>query len=152
MQVAAYLNGKLVIDAWAGAADEATGRLMDGNTLFTFFSCTKGVTATCVHLLAERGLLDHDAPIAAYWPEVAAAGKERVTVRHALTHQAGLPHLPPDTTPEFLGDWDGVRRYLAGATPLWEPGARTGYHTYTFGWILGEVVRRIDGRPIARIV
>lgn len=152
LQVAAYLDGKLVIDAWAGVADEATGRPVDGDTLFTVFSTTKGIAATCVHLLADRGLLDYDTPIAAYWPEFAAAGKGKATVRHALTHRIGIPQLPAEATPETLCDWDGMCRTLAATKPLWEPGTQTGYHAYTFGWIVGEIVRRVDGRPIADFV
>lgn len=89
LQVAAYLDGELVVDAWSGIADPATGREVDGDTLFTVFSTTKGFTATVIHLLAERGLLDYDTPIARYWPEFAAHGKAGITVRHALTHTAG---------------------------------------------------------------
>ncbi len=152
LQVAAYLDGRLVIDAWAGVADETTGRPVDGNTLFTVFSTTKGIVATCIHLLADRGLLDYDAPIATYWPEFAVNGKARATVRHALTHQTGVPQMPVDVTPELLCDWDGMCRRLAGMAPLWEPGSQTGYHAYTFGWILGEIVRRVDGRSIADFV
>lgn len=149
LQVAAYRDGALIVDAWAGVADAATGRAVDGDTLFTVFSSTKGVTSTVIHLLAARGLLDYDAPIAAYWPEFAANGKARVTVRHALTHAAGIPQRPSgaDAT-----DWEGTVREIAAMTPLWEPGTQHGYHAGTFGWILGEVARRVDGRPIARIV
>jgi CubicO group peptidase (beta-lactamase class C family) len=152
LQAVAYLNGELVIDAAAGVADRATGRPVDGDTLFTVFSTTKGITATCIHLLAERGKLDYDDPIARYWPEFAAHGKDRVTVRDALTHRAGVPQMPADVTPAALGDWDRMCAAIAAQPPLWEPSTQTGYHAYTFGWILGEVLRRIDGRPIAAFV
>ena len=89
VQVAAYLDGKLVIDAWAGLADEVSQNPVDGGTLFTAFSLSKGITATCIHILADRGFVDYDAPIANYWPEYAAGGKSRATIRHALTHRAG---------------------------------------------------------------
>jgi CubicO group peptidase (beta-lactamase class C family) len=152
LQVAAYLDGRLVIDAWAGTADPATGRKVDGETLFTVFSTTKGITATCIHVLAERGQLDYDAPVARYWPEFAARGKECVTVRDALTHRAGVPQMPDGSTTEDICDWDAITAQIAELSPLWEPGTQTGYHAATFGWILGEVVRRIDGRPIAAFV
>jgi CubicO group peptidase (beta-lactamase class C family) len=152
LQVAAYLDGKLIVDAWAGIADPATGRPVDGDTLFVVFSTTKGITATVIHLLAERGLLDYDAPVAHYWPEFAANGKGGITMRHALTHSAGIPQLPDGLQPADLRDWDECCRQVAALTPLWEPGTRTGYHAVTYGWILGEVARRIDGRPFAQIV
>lgn len=150
LQVAAYIGEDLVVDAWSGVADEATGRLVDGDTLFTTWSTTKGFVATCVHLLAERGRLDYDTPVAAYWPEFAAHGKERATVRHALTHMVGVPHMPADVTPEQMIDWDAMCAALAAAAPLWEPGTKAGYHAWTFGWLLGEIVRRVDGRPLAQ--
>lgn len=149
VQVAAYLDGELIVDAWAGVADPATGRAVDGETLFTVFSATKGVTATVIHLLAERGTLDYDTPVATYWPGFAANGKAGVTVRHVLTHTAGIPQTPTDVA---IGDWEGLCRATAALAPLWEPGTRTGYHNLNFGTILGEVARRVDGRPIARIV
>jgi CubicO group peptidase (beta-lactamase class C family) len=152
VQVAAYLDGRLVVDAWAGLADEASQRPVDGETLFTGFSISKGVTATCVHILADRGLVDYDAPIARYWPEFAAKGKEAATVRHALTHRVGIPQDPPGFALSMASDWDTVCRLTAELVPLWEPGTKTGYHPLTYGWMLGEVVRRVDGRPIARFL
>ncbi len=149
IQVAAYLDGECVVDTWAGVADPATGQLVDGETLFTVFSCSKGITATAIHLLAERGLFDYDDPIATYWPEFAVNGKAAVTIRQALSHTAGIPQLPPDVS---VTDWDGMCRAIAELTPLWEPGTQSGYHSLTFGWILGELARRVDGRPIEQIV
>jgi CubicO group peptidase (beta-lactamase class C family) len=152
VQVAAYLDGRLVVDAWAGLADEASERAVDGETLFTGFSISKGITATCVHVLADRGFLDYDAPIAEYWPEFAAKGKGKATVRHALTHRVGIPQDPPGFEIGMAADWDAVCRATAELEPLWEPGTRSGYHPLTFGWMLGEVVRRVDGRPIGRFL
>lgn len=152
LQAVAYLGGQLVIDAAAGVADRESGRPVDGDTLFTVFSVTKGVTATCIHLLAERGQLDYDSPISRYWPDFAQNGKAAVTVRDALTHRAGVPHLPDAIAPEMMCDWDAMCAGIAALAPLWEPGTSTGYHAYSFGWILGEVLRRIDGRPIAQFV
>lgn len=152
LQVAAYLDGRLIVDAWAGIADACTGRPVTGETLFSTFSVTKGITATVIHLLTERGQIGYDTPVAAFWPEFAAHGKERITIRHVLTHTAGIPRMPDGVEPESLGDWDAMCRAVATLRPLWEPGTRTGYHALTYGWILGEVARRVDGRPIARIV
>ncbi len=151
LQVAAYLNGEQVVDAWAGIADPATGRTVDGETLFTVFSVSKGITATVIHLLAERGQLDYDASVATFWPEFGSHGKERITVRQVLSHQAGVPQMPSGE-PAALADWEAVCTGIADATPLWEPGTKTGYHGLTYGYILGEVARRVDGRPIAQIV
>jgi CubicO group peptidase (beta-lactamase class C family) len=149
VQVAAYLNGELVIDTWAGVADPETGRAVDGDSMFTVFSTSKGPASTCIHQLVERGKLFYDEPIAKYWPEFAAKGKAAVTLRHALTHRSGVPNNPP-SLPERIDDWDLMCREIAGMEPLYEPGTRTGYHGLTFGWILGEVLRRVDGRPIAQ--
>lgn len=150
LQVAAYVDGQLVVDAWAGIADETTGRPVDGETLFTSWSTTKGFVATCVHILADRGKLDYDEPIATWWPEFAANGKGTATVRHALTHAVGVPQMPDDVTPEMMTNWDAMCAAIAALPPLWEPGTKTGYHAWTFGWINGEIIRRVDGRPIAQ--
>ena len=154
VQVAAYVGDELVVDAWTGAADPDSGRSVDGDTVFSIFSVSKAVTATAVHIQAERGLIDYDAPLAEYWPEYAAHGKGGVTVRHVLTHQAGVPTMPPDVTPERLGDWDWMVGRLAELEPLFAPGERSTYLSYTFGWLLGEVVRRTDSqrRPFAQFV
>jgi CubicO group peptidase (beta-lactamase class C family) len=152
LQVAAYVDGELVLDTWAGVADRGTGRLVDGETLFTSWSTTKGFVATGAHILAERGLIDYDTPIAHYWPEFAAHGKGGATVRHALIHAAGVPQLPPQTTPELICDWDGMCPAIADLEPLWAPGTRVGYHAWTFGWIVGEVVRRASGRTLAQVL
>jgi CubicO group peptidase (beta-lactamase class C family) len=150
LQAAAYVSGDLIVDTWAGIADEATGRPVDGETLFTSWSTTKGFVATCIHMLADQGRLDYDAPIARYWPEFAANGKAGITVRHSLTHTAGVPQMPADVTPEMMTDWDAMCAAIASHAPLWEPGTTFGYHAWTFGWILGEIVRRVDGRPLAQ--
>ena len=152
LQVAAYLDGELIVDVWAGMADETTGQPVTGDTLFTSWSTTKGFVATCVHLLADQGALDYDTPIAHYWPEFAANGKGNATVRHALTHTAGIPYMPAHVTPEMMTDWDAMCTAIASHTPLWPPGTQPAYHAWTYGWILGEVVRRIDGggRPFGQ--
>lgn len=152
LQAAAYVDGQLAVDAWAGVADRADGTPVDGDTLFTSWSTTKGWAATCLHILADRGAVDYDAPVATYWPEFAANGKEGVTVRHVLAHTAGLPAMPDDVTPEMICDWEAMCAALAAMPPLWEPGTQTGYHAWTFGWLVGEIVHRAGGTPIERFV
>ena len=150
LQVAAYVDGEIVVDAWAGVADDTTGRAVNGDTLFTSWSTTKGFVSTCLHILADRGRVAYDAPIATYWPEFAANGKEGATVRHALTHMAGIPQMPDGATPEMMTDWDAMCAAIAAHAPLWPPGTKPAYHAWSFGWIIGEIVRRVDGRPIAQ--
>lgn len=148
VQVAAYQDGQLVVDAVAGLADPATGRPMTGDTLIFVWSAGKGVAATVVHALVERGRLAYDAPVARYWPEFGANGKQGVTVAHVLTHSAGVPQLPPDITREQLADVPGMAAWVAQQAPLWEPGTKTGYHAVTFGYIVDELVRRVTGRTL----
>jgi CubicO group peptidase (beta-lactamase class C family) len=116
--------------------------------MFTVFSCSKGVTATCIHILADRGKLNYDDPIARHWPEFAANGKAGATIRHALTHQTGIPDMPPGFDTQMMVDWERMAGAIAAMQPRWQPGALCGYHGATYGWILGEVVRRIDGRHV----
>jgi CubicO group peptidase (beta-lactamase class C family) len=144
LQAAAYLNGELVADCARGVADWETGRTVEQDTLFTVFSATKGVAATALHIAAERGLLDYDHPVAEYWPEFGAHEKPAATVRHVLTHAVGIPAMPPGCTPELMCDWERMCRLLAAMQPIWEPGTKHGYHAYTFGWLVGELVRRTD--------
>jgi CubicO group peptidase (beta-lactamase class C family) len=152
LQVAAYLDGKLVIDAWAGVGDEATGRPVDGDTLFMLSSTTKGVTATCAAILADRGKLDYDRSVASYWPEFGAHGKDKVTVREVISQRSGVPQTPVGYTPEWLSDWDRMCRGIADLTPMFEPGQRTSYASLTYGHMIGEVIRRADGRQISQVL
>ncbi|WP_436757241.1 serine hydrolase domain-containing protein [Streptosporangium sp. V21-05] len=152
LQVAAYRHGELVVDVVAGVADPATGRLVTPGTPFWSASTGKGVTSTVAHVLVERGVLGYDTPIAELWPEFGAHGKERATVRHALTHSTGVPGVPVATTPEDLCDWKGMCAAIADATPWWEPGTRSGYHPQSFGYIVGEIVRRATGTPISQVL
>lgn len=144
LQVAAYLDGKLVIDAWSGVVDPANPRPVDGDTLFNVYSVTKAVAATALHILADRGQIDYEAPVSRYWPEYAAKGKERTTVRDVLTHRACVPQMPAGMTPERLCDWAWMTQAIADLEPLAEPGTKTLYLSMTFGWIVGELVRRVD--------
>jgi CubicO group peptidase (beta-lactamase class C family) len=152
LQVAVYRNGKLVVDAVAGIADPATGRSITSDTPVFSFSIGKGVAATVVHVLAERGILDYDTPIVELWPEFGAHGKERATVRHALSQSVGVPGLPPDLTVDDMCDWDKMCAIIADAEPWWEPGSKIGYHAVTFGYIVGEIVRRASGKPISQVL
>ena len=152
LQVAVYRRGELVVDAVAGVADHKTGRPVRSDTPFYAYSTGKGATATVAHVLVERGAFDYDTPIAELWPEFGAHGKEAATVRHALTHTVGVPGIPADTTPEDLCDWEKMCAVIADAEPWWEPGAKTAYHAYTFGYIVGEIVRRATGKPISQVL
>jgi CubicO group peptidase (beta-lactamase class C family) len=150
--VAVTVDGETVVDLWGGHADPERTRTWEKDTLCVAMSSTKGATALAAHLLAAAGDLDVDAPVAAYWPEFAAAGKDRVLVRHLLNHQAGLPALRDPVPVGGFYDWDDVVGRLAAEAPFWEPGTRHGYHALTFGFLVGEVVRRVTGRSLGRFV
>ncbi|MGW4673039.1 serine hydrolase domain-containing protein [Streptomyces sp. NPDC004324] len=143
--VSVTLDGETVVDLWGGWADAGRTRPWERETLVNVWSTSKGPTALCAHILADRGLLDLDAPVAAYWPKFAAAGKEAVLVRHLLSHRAGLAGLREPHTFEQLCDWELTVDRLAAQEPWWEPGTRSGYHALTFGHLVGEVVRRVSG-------
>jgi len=145
---AATLDGKFVVDIWAGYTDVAQTRPWQRDTIVNVFSTTKPMTALCALMLVDRGLLDLDAPVARYWPEFAQAGKESIPVRYLLSHQAGLAAIDEPLPQEALFDWDRMVAALAAQKPSWEPGTQSGYHAYTFGWLLGEVVRRITGKSL----
>ncbi len=152
LQVTVYRHGDKLVDAVAGVADHETGRPVTPDTPFYVISTGKGATATVAHVLVERGAFDYDTPIVELWPEFGAHGKETATVRHALTHTVGVPGIPADTTPEDLCDWDKMCEVIADAAPWWEPGTKTAYHAYTFGYIIGEIVRRATGKPISQVL
>ncbi|WP_099021709.1 serine hydrolase domain-containing protein [Mycolicibacterium palauense] len=148
--VAVWVDGELVVDLWGGSADATGRRPWRQDTLASIFSGTKGLTSTCVHLLADRGELDLAAPVSRYWPEFGQAGKQDITLRMVMGHRSGV--IAPrarmhwsDTT-----DWDSVCRALAAAEPWWRPGTAQGYHMVSFGFILGEVVRRVTGRSLGQ--
>jgi CubicO group peptidase (beta-lactamase class C family) len=146
----AYVNGEKVVDLWGGTADVETGRPWAEDTLQLFFSTTKGVAAICAHLLAQRGELDLDAPVATYWPEFKAEGKENITVRQAMSHRGGVPVVDVELTPEQICAWDPIVDALAAQKPVWEPGSTHGYHALTYGWIVGEIIKRVTGKNIGR--
>ena len=148
--VAVTVEGALVVDLWAGHADADRSQPWTRDTLVNVYSVTKGMAATCVHLLVHRGLLDLDAPVARYWPEFAQAGKEAIPVRWLLSHRAGVPAVERVLPSEMAYDWDGMCAKLAAQSPWWEPGSQHGYHAFTFSWLVGEVVRRISGKSLGR--
>ena len=146
--VAAYHKGAPVVDLWGGLADEAGGRPWRQDSISVVFSTTKGLAATCLHMLVERGKLSYDDPVCKHWPQFAKNGKEAITVRHVLTHQAGIPQQPEGLDHDQMLDWETMVHAVEDLTPLWKPGAMSGYHPYNIGWIVGELVRRVDGRTI----
>lgn len=145
---AVFVEGRTVVDVWGGVADPASQRPWTEDTIVTVFSCSKGAVAACANLLIDRGELDVDAPIASYWPEFAANGKGDIPVRWALCHKAGIPVIDKRVTREDILGWDGVVAAVAEQPPVWEPGTKHGYHALTYGWIVGELVRRITARTI----
>jgi CubicO group peptidase (beta-lactamase class C family) len=149
MQVAVYRRGEQVVDAVAGVADPATGRPVKSDTPFYNFSICKGAASTLAHVLAERGVFGYDTPVVELWPEFGAHGKEKVTIRHVLSHTAGVPGIPLTTTMEDICNWDKMCAAIADSELWWEPGTKIGYHAYTFGYLVGEIVRRATGKPIS---
>ncbi|MEV0620444.1 serine hydrolase domain-containing protein [Nonomuraea sp. NPDC050404] len=152
LQVAVYRDGVQVVDVVAGVADPESGRPVTPDTPFYNFSIGKGATATVAHVLAQRGLFGYDTPVAELWPEFGRHGKQGVTVRHVLSHTAGVPGVPLDTTPEDVCDWGRMTAALEEAELWWEPGTKVGYHAYTFGFLVGEIVRRVTGKPISQVL
>ena len=150
---AVYVDGRLVVDLVGGVADPRSGRPYSADTLQVVFSATKGAVATVAHVLAERGMIDVDAPVAQYWPEFAENGKGSIPVRWLLSHQAGLYAMDgwPGNRSPLEWEWDDVCAALARQAPLFEPGSAFGYHAITFGFLLGEVVRRVTGRTIGAV-
>lgn len=153
VQVAAYKDGKPVIDAWAGQMGPDDSRPVGPDSLFLSFSVTKGVTATAIHILADRGLIDYDAPAAKYWPAFGQHGKDRVTVAQVLSHQAGLHAMPagPFKT-EYITDWAAGIKRMEDGVPAYEPGTATGYHAVTHGWLAGGIVQGASGRHIKDVI
>lgn len=146
--VCVHHHGRPVVDLWTGLADPGASRPWRDDTLQVVFSSTKSVVAACAHLLVQRGDLDLDEPVSWYWPEFAAAGKDGVPVRWVLSHQAGLATLDRELTLAEVVAWDPIVAAIAAQAPAWRPGTAHGYHALTFGWIVGELVRRISGQTI----
>jgi CubicO group peptidase (beta-lactamase class C family) len=146
--VCVYLDGVRVVDCWGGHADAKRTRPWTADTIVSVASTTKGMVALCAHMLAERGKLDLDAPVARYWPEFAQAGKQDVPVRWLLSHRAGLPAIRRMLPAEALFDWSAMTAALAESAPWWTPGSRHGYHAITYGHLVGEIIRRVDGRSV----
>jgi CubicO group peptidase (beta-lactamase class C family) len=150
--VAVLVDGVPVVDLWGGVADATTGRPWLRDTSACVFSTTKGIAAICAHLLVQRGELDLDAPVARYWPEFAGGGKAELPVRWLLTHQAGLTFVDQDLTLDDLRAVEPVLRALEAQVPLSQPGAFVNYHAVTFGHLVGEVVRRVTGKTLGRVI
>jgi CubicO group peptidase (beta-lactamase class C family) len=145
---AVYVEGRAVVDVWSDLVDPEANRRWEKDTIAAVASATKGASAICAHMLAQRGELDLDAPVVAYWPEFGAAGKEHIPVRWLLSHQAGLPCVDGPLTFEEACAWDPVIRALEVQKPEWEPGTEHVYHSVTFGYLVGELVRRITGQSL----
>jgi CubicO group peptidase (beta-lactamase class C family) len=147
---ALYVDGEPKVDIWAGVADKRTGRSWTDDTLQLVYSATKGAAAICVARLVEAGLVSYDEPVATYWPEFAANGKASITVAQMMSHQAGLPYATALLSFDDLMAVTPVVEALGAQAPVWEPGSRHGYHAVTYGWLAGELVRRVDGRRIGQ--
>lgn len=143
-----YADGRPVVDLWGGLADRDANRPWNRDTVVEVASTTKGATAICAHMLVQRGALDLDARVVKYWPEFGAAGKEQIPVRWLLSHQAGLPVIDTPLTFEDAAGWHPVIRALEAQKPLWQPGTEHMYHAHTFGFLVGELVRRISGKSL----
>jgi CubicO group peptidase (beta-lactamase class C family) len=143
-------QGKKVVDLWGGFQDKACTRPWKADTLVNVYSTTKGMGSLAVAILAEEGKLDYEAPVTDYWPEFGAEGKERVTVKQLLSHQAGLCGVSEKISIEDLYDWEKMVRMLAVQKPFWEPGRDSGYHAVTWGYLAGELIRRITGKTLGR--
>lgn len=144
----AFHKGRKVVDLWGGVADQESGAPWEEDTLMLVFSTTKGMTAVCANKLAQEGKLDTDAPVATYWPEFAANGKADISVAQLMSHQAGLAWIDGTMTAEEALSWEPVIEALQNQHPHWEPGTQHGYHATTFGWLVGEVIRRVADRSV----
>ena len=146
--VCLVVSGETVVDMWGGTANPKTATPWKKDTVSIVFSCTKGATALCTHMLASRGKLDLDAPVTELWPEFGQHGKDRVTTRMMLDHSAAVPALREKVKDDGPYDWTYMTERLAAEEPFWVPGTRNGYHGFTFGWTVGEMVRRASGRSL----
>jgi CubicO group peptidase (beta-lactamase class C family) len=142
------VGGETVVDLWGGTADQKTNAPWTRDTLSIVFSCTKGATALCAHVLASQGKLDLDAPVRELWPEFSQHGKGHVTTRMMLDHSSAVPAVRAKVKDDGPYDWDYMTARLADEEPFWQPGTRNGYHGFTFGWTVGEIVRRVSGKSL----
>lgn len=149
--IAFTLHGEPVVDLYGGYTSRDRKTPWAANTIVNTYSTTKGMTALVAHRLVEQGKIDLDAPVASYWPEFAAAGKEEVPVRWLLSHQVGLPAIREDLPADALYDWDAICSALARSEPWWTPGTKHGYHPVTFGYLVGEVIRRVSGKSVGQL-
>jgi CubicO group peptidase (beta-lactamase class C family) len=150
--VTVYQDGQPRTDLWGGIADASTGAPWERDTVACVFSTSKGITAICAHLLLQRGVLDLDAPVSAYWPEFAGGGKADLPVRYLLTHQAGLTFVDQDLSLEDVRAVEPVLRALGAQVPHWVPGSAYGYHAVTYGHLVGEVIRRVTGKTLGQFI
>ena len=146
--IAGFHRGRCVVDLWGGLADPATRKAWERETLVNVWSTTKGVCAIAIATLVDRGVVAYDTDVASIWPEFAQAGKERTTLAHLLSHQAGLPGFAAPTALADQCDWAGCCAKLAAQAPAWPPGTATSYHAVTYGWLVGEVIRRLTGMSV----
>ena len=152
LQVAVYHRGALVVDAVAGLADSRTGRRVTPETPFFSFSAGKVMTSTIAHLLVRTGAVGYDTRLVDLWPTFGTHGKAAATLRHVLTHSVGVPAMPRGIGPDELTDWSRVCAAIADAEPRWRPGTKTGYHSFTFGFLVGEIARLATGEPIRQLL
>ncbi|ASW88979.1 serine hydrolase domain-containing protein [Mycobacterium marseillense] len=150
--IAIDIGGELIVDIWGGYADRAKTREWSQDTIVNVFSSTKNVTALAALMLIDRGLLDPFAPVAKYWPEFAANGKDQVEVRHVLSHTSGVSGWEMPFRLEDVYDWEKSTSRLAAQAPWWQPGTASGYHAVTSGHLIGEIVRRITGKTLRDFV
>ncbi len=150
--VAVFVDGECVVDLTGGVVDPVSGTAYGPDALQLVFSSTKGVAAICAHLLAQRGQLDFSSKVVDVWPEFGANGKDDATIADIMSHRVGLPVIDERLTLDQVLDIDPVVHALASQAPLWEPGTAHGYHALTYGWLVGEIVKRVDGRPIGQFV
>jgi len=146
------VDGRIIVDLWGGFADRARTRAFDDTTLTSIFSTAKIIAGLMIARLVDQGRLDYGQTVASLWPEFAAAGKDAVTVEQVLSHQAGLSGFPDEIDPQMWFDWDAVCAKLAAMAPLWPPGSASGYHPVTFGYLAGEIFRRVDGRTLGEAI
>ena len=146
------IDGNVVVDMWGGFRDQARTLPWTEDTITNVWSSTKTITSLAALMLVDRGELDVDAPVARYWPQFAAAGKQDVLVRHVMSHSSGVSGLDQPAAAEDLYDWETATSRYAAQAPWWPPGTASGYHALNYGHLVGELVRRISGKPLKQFV